>query len=243
MAPIHHSGRVRDGSPRHRRAGRHRPAPSQPRSRPRPTSINSSPVAACRARACATAPCRRLGSLPPCWHPPATVDAAPPAPDERLEPCSPDAAILLRRLIDGQMGDVLPEALDRLRRAPTAPPFRPAPRRAQHPRRRAARGPRARPRRAWPLAQPVQQGVVVGGADSRFDHWRPPAGCGDDLAGGCRRSTRRSAAPPARHRCTEGSRVARRRLEARESRTTRRTTRHPRSRPLPRRRATPRTGA
>ncbi len=54
---------------------------------------------------------------------PARVDAAPSAPDEHLEPCSPDAAIVLRRLIDGQMGDVLPEALDRLSRAQQRLPF------------------------------------------------------------------------------------------------------------------------
>jgi hypothetical protein len=60
---------------------------------------------------------RQAGTLP------AVIDATSPAPDERLEPCSPDAAILLRRIIDGQMGDVLLEALERLRQSRLRLPF------------------------------------------------------------------------------------------------------------------------
>ncbi len=55
--------------------------------------------------------------------PPQAIESALAAPDEHLAVCSPGAAIVLRRVIDGQLGDVLPEALVRLRQARLRLPF------------------------------------------------------------------------------------------------------------------------
>ena len=54
----------------------------------------------------------------------AAADEPPvPAPDESLPACSPAAALLLRLVVVGPHEDLLPEALDRLRRADLRLPF------------------------------------------------------------------------------------------------------------------------
>src|SRR5262249_60354209 len=51
------------------------------------------------------------------------IEAPAPAPEERLHPCSPVAANLLRQLIGGQNDELLPEALSRMRAAGLRLPF------------------------------------------------------------------------------------------------------------------------
>lgn len=45
------------------------------------------------------------------------VEVPAPAPEERLQPCSPAAAELLSRMFSGQYAELLPEACERMRRA------------------------------------------------------------------------------------------------------------------------------
>lgn len=54
---------------------------------------------------------------------PDEIEPTSAAPEEHLAACSLDTAVILRRLIDGQMGEVLPDALERLREAKLRLPY------------------------------------------------------------------------------------------------------------------------